>query len=295
MVLATVIASIKYWGDAGLRPENSRVEDKNHPGDASAISETPILAPAIRASGQAPRIADTLRPESKNADDRSASIRSKLLNSVSGLAGEIQLAKSSRNPADSFALAAIIAQCDGMESSMAANYRRLHGSMGATPLADAYKQNLEEDQKLLQQCQSLGGNLRQTRIDLLKIAVDGGVAKAAALYISIVDMSKAPEPEVATVFNQALLDARNGDVTAAWLVASEPLNPISIQERSAIYAALQMLASDPAAGDIVKRYLEIGAKLDLKAVENFDESDKKSVELRDRYIAAIKSRIMRAA
>lgn len=167
------------------------------------------------------------------------------------LQDQVDRAIGSRNGEMAIDLAAKLQECE-LNSRVLEVQSSTGGGQSAGAAVDTVRiERLKEYQRQLASCQTLGGTIQATRRRLLDVAVEQKIFGAAALVFATGDRNSA-------VARQVAQDAREGDLTSLFYVASNKASIFGIDEnaqRAARYA-LKIASEDASVGARVRTYFE---------------------------------------
>lgn len=169
---------------------------------------------------------------------------------------QVQKALTDRSGPMAADLAAKLQECFDISRLQAYNSGR-GGNSGGDPaiqaIGNAY---LQEEQRQISACQTVGGDQKQVRLQLLNVAVEQKVVGAA-------DTSFQAGVRTPDVLKQVVRDAREGDLFSLFNVAT--YNPtlfgINADTQSAIRYALKIASADPSVGPRVGELLNTSEHL----------------------------------
>lgn len=169
---------------------------------------------------------------------------------------QVQTALTDRNGPMAADLAAKLWKCERNAIMLAYNSSR-GGDSGGDPAIQAVRNaRLQEEQREISACQTVGGDQNQVRLQLLNVAVEQKVVGAA-------DTSFQAGVRTPDVLKQVVRDAREGDLFSLFNVAT--YNPtlfgINADTQSAIRYALKIASEDPSVGPRVGELLNTSEHL----------------------------------
>ena len=184
---------------------------------------------------------------------------------------QVQKALDDRNGAMAADLAAMLEEC--YVNGMRLEYL---SSRGGDPGVDldvqaVRKARIQEEQRQISACQTVSGDHRQVRLQLLKVAVEQNVVGAA-------DASFQAGVRTPEVLKQLVVDAKVGDLYSLLQLATYNATNLGIdtETQSAIRYALKIASADASVGPRIGSLLELSEKnalvWDTKNLSTYDYS-----------------------